>query len=707
MPFRGSWRSCSVAAVFLCASIPVAARSDTPGPPFPRIANVYLHGAANPDAIPDLARWDVLVLDAVWTADQLRQLRQLNPNIKIYFYFCAYGMQAPPPPGNTWQRMNYEYAAANDLWWRNADGSIALDWPEVQMVNVTDQAPVGPWGTWRRWFAQRIDGLAAARPDLDGAFLDNFWRQISWQQGKLIHVDSDCNPTHNPAGCDGVADSPALLDSLWNRAMRDFAQDLRARFDATQTSRAGQRPLAILSNGASDYFEWLNGTLYESFPSGRTPVDRGAPYHYNWTHEMFQFPNGYLVAPFSQRPYAVQIVNSNWTGSFSEPNRSEEFERHKRFTLGSALLGDGYYSLDAGLTTGHGHLWWEPEYDGGGLGRGYLGYPLGPARRVRVPQDEEMVLNGSFGGSTLPWQAQAQQCTGDFRLDTSVLRSSPGGARLDVTSLAPGGSLRLSQDVPVLAGRMYTLRFWARAQPAQEVLVHLYSDACTGARCLSDRRFWVTSSWREYTVSFQAAGNAHASLNIFVNSPGTVWLDDVSLRLGDTSVFRRDFDRGVVLLNYTKQTQIVDLGGTFYRLRVPGSRVWDGAIATAEIVPPGDARILLRDPRPAKPTDAPPGEPPPVDARQGARPQVFPNPVAHATTIRFTPQRDERVLVAIYDVAGRRVRTLVNQSLRAGAEVAVPWDATDDTGRRVVPGIYLCRIETPTFVGSRKLVVSG
>jgi hypothetical protein len=499
-----------------------------------------------------------------------------------------------------------------------------------------------------------------------------------------------------------VADSPAVLDTLWNRALRDFAKDVRKRFDEQQSRHGRMRPLAILSNGASDYFPWINGTMYEGFPSRRTQGDAGNAYGYNWNYEMMQLPGGYLVAPFSQSPYSVQILNSSWRGNWDAPERSEEFERHKRFTLGSALLGDGYYSL--GLATGHGSLWWEPEYDGGGLGPGYLGYPKGPARRIGITTGAELVVNGGFSGSTLAWNGQAQACVGGIRLDSSVLRSSPASARVDVAAVGSGGTFKLHQTVPILGGVGYTLSFWARASIPQDVVVHLYSDACNNSRCLDDRRFRVTTTWQQFVASFVGSGNAQAGLNVLVNSPGSVWIDDVSLRVGDTAVFRRDFDRGIVLLNYTTVPRTVNLGGRYYRLRVPGSSVWDGAAITSETIPPSDARILLVNPRP---TDSPAEMPPASSPRSELFP-VAPNPlVSPGTSIRFSLARDEHVKLTVYDVAGRRVRVLLDRPMQAGRELAVPWDATDDAGQRVPPGIYVCRIETPTYTHSQKLTVAA
>jgi flagellar hook assembly protein FlgD len=51
----------------------------------------------------------------------------------------------------------------------------------------------------------------------------------------------------------------------------------------------------------------------------------------------------------------------------------------------------------------------------------------------------------------------------------------------------------------------------------------------------------------------------------------------------------------------------------------------------------------------------------------------------------------DRVSVAIYDVAGRMVRTLQAQSAQ-GATGQLRWDGTDDAGRALPGGVYLLRL---------------
>ena len=70
-----------------------------------------------------------------------------------------------------------------------------------------------------------------------------------------------------------------------------------------------------------------------------------------------------------------------------------------------------------------------------------------------------------------------------------------------------------------------------------------------------------------------------------------------------------------------------------------------------------------------------------------------PNPFVSSTTIRFEiPGVRERVKLEVFDAGGRRVATLVDGLVSAGVQ-SIRWKGTDDAGRAVKPGLYLCRLE--------------
>ncbi len=73
--------------------------------------------------------------------------------------------------------------------------------------------------------------------------------------------------------------------------------------------------------------------------------------------------------------------------------------------------------------------------------------------------------------------------------------------------------------------------------------------------------------------------------------------------------------------------------------------------------------------------------------------QNVPNPFNPTTTIGFGMARGGRVTLAIHDVAGRRVRTLLDEYRNAGDHQVV-WNGTDDDGRPAASGTYLCRFRS-------------
>ncbi len=79
-----------------------------------------------------------------------------------------------------------------------------------------------------------------------------------------------------------------------------------------------------------------------------------------------------------------------------------------------------------------------------------------------------------------------------------------------------------------------------------------------------------------------------------------------------------------------------------------------------------------------------------------------PDPARGESVLRFAVPRAARVRLAIYDLAGRLVRTLVDGPLPAG-ESAARWDGRDDAGRPLPSALYLCRLEAGGRSLTRKL----
>ena len=80
-----------------------------------------------------------------------------------------------------------------------------------------------------------------------------------------------------------------------------------------------------------------------------------------------------------------------------------------------------------------------------------------------------------------------------------------------------------------------------------------------------------------------------------------------------------------------------------------------------------------------------------------------PNPFARATTFRYETARPMRVTMAIYNVTGARVRTLVDEQV-SGAHT-ITWDGALQSGTRAPAGIYYLRVEAGDVRENRKIVL--
>lgn len=83
----------------------------------------------------------------------------------------------------------------------------------------------------------------------------------------------------------------------------------------------------------------------------------------------------------------------------------------------------------------------------------------------------------------------------------------------------------------------------------------------------------------------------------------------------------------------------------------------------------------------------------------------YPNPFNPSTSFTFTLPIDKQVSVKIYDVAGRLVRTLVNNERYVAGTHQVTWDGRNQAGSQVASGTYLYTLEHGNFRQSRTMVM--
>lgn len=84
--------------------------------------------------------------------------------------------------------------------------------------------------------------------------------------------------------------------------------------------------------------------------------------------------------------------------------------------------------------------------------------------------------------------------------------------------------------------------------------------------------------------------------------------------------------------------------------------------------------------------------------------QNYPNPFNPTTTIEFRIPQSSRVSLSVYNILGQHVRKLVDQDLAAGT-YSTHWDGNSDGGQRLASGVYLYRLQTGSYVESRKMML--
>lgn len=96
------------------------------------------------------------------------------------------------------------------------------------------------------------------------------------------------------------------------------------------------------------------------------------------------------------------------------------------------------------------------------------------------------------------------------------------------------------------------------------------------------------------------------------------------------------------------------------------------------------------------------GDAPPIATRLVLEPAA-PNPTRGRTHFAFTLPDQDEVELALFDAAGRRVRTLARGPFGPGRHAFI-WDGTNDAGARVPAGIYFCRVSANGEQAMRRVI---
>ncbi len=324
---------------------------------YPRVANVF-NSVPTPEQIKLLSKWDLVCLGPTiqeTKPEAIDSLRSYNPDIVVIAYFPAGfvwdGWQELGEPAH-----GYGVKVEQNDWWLYDDrGNPVGESGYLWFTNFTPICHRDASGKrLASWLVDYIADEIISTGLWDGLFIDGLFEDPTWindfdkffaDPGASIDADGD-----------GHADPPESLSVWWRSAVETFLSELRARIGPSYI---------LIGNGKNYMSQYLNGGVRENFPC----------MHGGWEANMFS-DFGYLTMcrDWLQFPLNCPLLlcyYSNPENTLTEPHRTISYERFLRFTLTSALLGDGYYFIEDSSGDA---LWWEDYYDLD------FGNPLGEAR---------------------------------------------------------------------------------------------------------------------------------------------------------------------------------------------------------------------------------------------------------------------------------------------------------------------------------------
>jgi hypothetical protein len=84
--------------------------------------------------------------------------------------------------------------------------------------------------------------------------------------------------------------------------------------------------------------------------------------------------------------------------------------------------------------------------------------------------------------------------------------------------------------------------------------------------------------------------------------------------------------------------------------------------------------------------------------------QNYPNPFNPETQISFSLPERTQVSLIIYNILGKKVMTLVNET-RDARTYNVRWNGSDEAGNQVASGIYFYRLQSNHFIETKRMVL--
>jgi len=585
-------------ALLLAALLVTAAATSAAAPaPYPRVGLygtvllggfpfVQPNGALDTLEIGRASRFTEIALDVYpispYRPDIVAAMRARNPKLIVLAYVLAEGIWPSEDPDSLNHIPTLIRHTVRDLNGFLYDKNTGLEYASSTVnINIAKKGAGGHFVVAEA-LANIFRDHIIATGTWDGIFTDVFPHTVAWTQNGTGSVID-----YQRAGYATLAD----LDVAWSAACDTLASHLR---------RDGGPGFLLVGNGGpSAEHAWCDGWMREDFPNQQGGT---------WTSNMLGdvASRGYFHddADYFQPPH-------NWISSVAIGTAGQEYSVQNttkvRFGLASAALGEGVGCIGPpgkNVRTAPFQDWWYDEYavdvatgqSSQALPQtGWLGQALGPAYNfVWAGTAPDAITNQGFETDVTSGWTFGQFAPAAATLSRDVTTAAVGvaSAKVHITAASTVDwqvNLTSVGKLTMFPGNNYSATFRCKASAPRNVRV-------VGINSGADANIQVDTNWRQYQVVLTPTLSASGALAFFLGTQtGDVWFDDVHFQAGATSVWRRDFQNGIVLVNGTEVSLTVPLE-TSYR-RILGTRapaVNNGTLSATDVIPPHDALFLIR-----------------------------------------------------------------------------------------------------------------
>jgi len=577
-------------ASLVAAAVPTAGAATT----YPRVGLYgsvlgggypYTHADGSLDTleIGRAARFAEVVLDVYpispYRPDILQAMRARNPSIKLFAYLLAeniWNAQDPDSLNHIPTLINHTVRNLNGFLYDKLTGQ---QYPNSN-INMAKKGANGHFIVAEAMGDIMRDHIIATG-QWDGIFTDVFCHTVGWTQTGTQVID------YQRAGYASVAD----LDVAWAAACDTLASHMR---------RDGGPNFVLVGNCAmSSEHAYYNGWMRENFPN-----QGGGTWASNVVGNAIW--HGYLPDDIDHRQ-----PPHNWILSWANTSAGAEYQSYNtakvRLGLASAALGEGVHAIGPGaklVSEAPYQDWWYDEYavdlatgqsSQALQNTGWLGPALGPASTyLWVSTAADAITNSNFETSvTNGWTFQQfAPASATLTLDPTTAGLGSASAHVHIATAGPvewSVYLTSAGQMWVFPGSTYSATFRCKASSPRTL--HVMAGNSGGQAFVN-----VDTNWHQYQAVLQPTAGLLAPLTFwFGMQAGDVWFDDVHFQTGVSSVWRRDFQNGIVLVNPTELTLNVGLEDSYRRiLGVHETTVNNGAQSTSTTIGPYDALFLLR-----------------------------------------------------------------------------------------------------------------